>query len=538
MLVALFARSALAACTFGNPLPASGTVAVSAPTFSATTTCTTVGLQVWPTANPANKQVLGPLPGPVLSPTEDLWDTLPAGNWSWRWIGNSASGPGVSTTQTIVIETDVDDDGVTVQGGDCDDADPAVHPGAVEACNTVDDDCDGLIDDQPGGYLDDGGSITSIDAVVNAGAPGSVTSLLVADEDLHLCPGAYFLNINTTGTVTLQGHGDARIEADGGYGIAQGSGGTVRVQDLGIGGGSIGWFCASGGTMIGNRLWIHDNTGNEGAGLYLSDCDGLIVDSDLQRNSASAWGGGIKATYASNLELRNSTVTDGSAANGGGAALFAGSHLTCRDSAFLGNAASTDGAAVYTNGSTLDLIRCDLGSYGAPDDNQGVDIADVTGRAYPAGDAVTNTCNASGVCGTAVWTEPQNLSFVPSAISQHADLLFYPIAPLAELSVEGVSFTVKKTSINDPACTARAFVQDASGGRVFGPTIQVSAVPNQAVVAGFQLAAPDPAGDLWAGLQVDCGVFASSVDVGAGTGMSSLLEPQALYRYGLLTTTL
>ncbi|MBX2798403.1 MAG: right-handed parallel beta-helix repeat-containing protein [Myxococcales bacterium] len=38
--------------------------------------------------------------------------------------------------------------GHTGQGGDCDDADAAVHPGAPEVCNDgVDDDCDGLADD-------------------------------------------------------------------------------------------------------------------------------------------------------------------------------------------------------------------------------------------------------------------------------------------------------------------------------------------------------------------------------------------------------
>ena len=37
--------------------------------------------------------------------------------------------------------------GAVEDGGDCDDVDPAVNPGAVEVCNTVDDDCDGTVDE-------------------------------------------------------------------------------------------------------------------------------------------------------------------------------------------------------------------------------------------------------------------------------------------------------------------------------------------------------------------------------------------------------
>ena len=42
---------------------------------------------------------------------------------------------------------DGDGDGFGAKGGDCDDGDPAVHPGAKEKCNGVDDDCNEKIDD-------------------------------------------------------------------------------------------------------------------------------------------------------------------------------------------------------------------------------------------------------------------------------------------------------------------------------------------------------------------------------------------------------
>jgi hypothetical protein len=51
-------------------------------------------------------------------------------------------------TGTPVLPTDIDGDGYT-DDEDCDDANPAIYPGADEYCNDVDNDCDGVLDNDP-----------------------------------------------------------------------------------------------------------------------------------------------------------------------------------------------------------------------------------------------------------------------------------------------------------------------------------------------------------------------------------------------------
>ncbi len=89
---------------------------------------------------------------------------------------------------------DADADGVTVCGGDCDDGNPQVHPGATEFCNGLDDDCDGAIDE---GFADcdgdgakdcvdpdddndgtpDGGDCAACDPAVHPGAAEDTSAL-------------------------------------------------------------------------------------------------------------------------------------------------------------------------------------------------------------------------------------------------------------------------------------------------------------------------------------------------------------------------
>ncbi len=68
-----------------------------------------------------------------------------------------------SAIDVTSVESDADGDGFT-RLTDCDDGDAAAHPGAAEVCDGIDNDCNGLVDDddpgatgQPAWYLDDDG---------------------------------------------------------------------------------------------------------------------------------------------------------------------------------------------------------------------------------------------------------------------------------------------------------------------------------------------------------------------------------------------
>ena len=90
-------------------------------------------------------------PTPTGITTADWADATPGG---WRITLEVADDDGEVATDDIEIEVldpadfDADGDGWTPRQGDCDDDEPLVHPDRDEACDTLDNDCNNIVDDK------------------------------------------------------------------------------------------------------------------------------------------------------------------------------------------------------------------------------------------------------------------------------------------------------------------------------------------------------------------------------------------------------
>mgnify|MGYP003694382023 CR=1 FL=1 len=73
--------------------------------------------------------------------------------------GNEGGREDFSSGGIYHVEDDADGDGYTACQGDCDDARASTHPGTVESCNGLDDNCDGQTDENALGLDSDGDGV-------------------------------------------------------------------------------------------------------------------------------------------------------------------------------------------------------------------------------------------------------------------------------------------------------------------------------------------------------------------------------------------
>lgn len=119
-------------------------------------------------------------------------------------LGNISFTTGTATVSNVVIvransceqglpaSYDVDEDGVTSCGGDCDDHDADVGPGQPERVNGLDDDCDRLVDEgTTADDVDGDGYCADPTACVGAALPGDCQ-----DGDATIAPGATEIDDN------------------------------------------------------------------------------------------------------------------------------------------------------------------------------------------------------------------------------------------------------------------------------------------------------------------------------------------------------
>ena len=396
---------------------------------------------------------------------------------------------------------DADGDGFAGDD-DCDDSDPDIHPDADEVCDTVDNNCDGVIDEDsavdapawypdsdgdgygataggvvscsaPEGYIDSGGDSDDGNTAVYPGAielcdgvqndsdaaswtaadeagvatfvapDGSITdwtSLLsgevtIAESGaLRVCEGTWVVRLEVTADdVSITGSGEGITVLDGGglavvivadaisglavdaltitngYGSTSGGGlflagvsatlTNITVSDNIADSWGAGVFVYSGSDVTLQEVTIADNTAQSGGGLFIYGGSVTLIDSVIDGNTAD-YGGGIYASAGSSATLTNTTIAGNTAAhlNGplvvanGGGLFLSESSATLTDSTVSGNDA-LEGGGLYLSESSVSVVNTDF------QDNVEEDVhLEETATDYSWGLGVSFTCDTAG-CG-------------------------------------------------------------------------------------------------------------------------------------------
>ncbi len=353
-------------------------------------------------------------------------------------------------------EVDADGDGWTVGDGDCDDGDAAVHPGAEEVCDGVDDDCDGSLlsgeatDGDADGVLDcEDFCPIQVDASAPSGGDGSFAAPFQRIQDgidavpatgcaqVEVHPGTYEENVDYGG-----------IDAE----VYSSDGPEATVIDGGAAGSVVTFATAETAAAVLEGFTVRNGLAERGGGIHVDGASPTIRDNIVADNATTEGGlGGGLYLYDSDAEVTGNAIRGNDACiggpdtgcDGGGIAILYGSPLV-RDNEVRDNTAGDGGGIWVAHG---EAILANLLVDGNAADDQGFsdDLGNVL---YGQGGGVDFQADTAGVLLVASVITNNTASSHGGGIGI---IGFYEDSAVAEPTVENVAVAFNATGLADDA---------------------------------------------------------------------------------------
>ena len=325
-----------------------------------------------------------------------------------------------------------------VDGTDCDDASADAHPGGTEVgCTAIDEDCDGLWDEEPGleGLLVNGTRYDDPQPAFNAASPG---------DTVYVCPGTYEWDsepiINKDLTFRGSARDASRVVLDGleTFRILLVTGKHVTLQDI---------------------TFSKGHAEGDGGGAILGYGHLVVEDCVFDFNGVEYNGGAIDISDTTLLEVRRSTFTNNFAGGGGAAIAADGTSMvvTIEDSTFRSNTTIGSGSAISIGRGddwTLDIRNSTFEQNLSEDGeatiarnapaNEDVGVVTITDSTF-----VANEANASAVL--SLFADDLTLSFDGTSIRENVAQWFAKSATAIQAfssTTLDVSFTNSEIAAN------------------------------------------------------------------------------------------